>query len=484
MPTQEQIQAFINKGSVSSSIKKSAEERMAELRRKAQKTRELEQYRQTDEHKTFLETFADDTGIPSLIASGVRATQGTFGLGKATLQYMRGEKEQARRTIMETGAKTSQALDLGILGEYEAPDELREVIGTGLKAGTTLGFLGAGSVVGTTGRAVATRIGMGGVAGGLTGAGESIEEGGDVKSVAKSTMWGVGTGLAVAGAFEGLGFLLRKMHFMRNIGKNTYNKELQPPRKELTNQIEHGWRTFGEEVRNLTDDAGRPIYKGTYKTMKKQALSELSDAGNQLKKLAQQYDDAGAYATSNEIAGDIVKEMQDTFGDQITNANLRTIKHEVSRLGRGNLNISEMIDKKRMYDGLIPDSYWVKAGDANTALVSQVKYSLRDRLRQMINQKTKDEAIKHLNHRLSIAMDVKHLTSEQIAVRATQKISGGGGYFYKLVGRFIDDYIFNPAITTRASQATKRIGEKVGQTIPRRVGRLGIIEGISSKDQK
>ena len=94
----------------------------------------------------------------------------------------------------------------------------------------------------------------------------------------------------------------------------------------------------------------------------------------------------------------------------------------------------------------------------------------------MINKKTGDPVIAELNQKLAIAMDVKHLTSEQLAIRAAQKISGQGGAIYKLIGRWIDDYIFNPTFTTRASQAA--LGKSVGATGLRKAVRLGTTEAL------
>ena len=91
-----------------------------------------------------------------------------------------------------------------------------------------------------------------------------------------------------------------------------------------------------------------------------------------------------------------------------------------------------MIKSKRLYDSLIPDNFWLKAGDANVAFNTQVKYLLRDNLRKTINSQTADSLVSKLNNELSIAMDMRHLTSEQIAQRMRWKISGEGGVFYKL----------------------------------------------------
>ena len=95
-----------------------------------------------------------------------------------------------------------------------------------------------------------------------------------------------------------------------------------------------------------------------------------------------------------------------------------------------------------------------------------------------MDEATGDPAIAAMNKDLATAMDVKHLASAQMAQRVAQKISGSGGYFYKLIGRFIDDYVFNPAITTRISQATKDIatGANVAQGAIRQGLRLGAIE--------
>ena len=484
--TQEQIQQLRKKYDVGvrATAQRSPQERIAELRHNANQSVELEQHKATPEGKGFLESFAESTGLPQLLTSGIRAGQGAFGLGKAGVQRLFGDREAAAQTIRETGEKVSKPLDLGAFGEYEAADDPREVLSVGLKAGSTLGFLGAGSVAGTTGKAVATRIGAGATTGGLSAAGQAIGEEKDIGEIAKATAWGIGTGAAVSGVFEGVGAILRKMNFIKNIGKNTYNKELQPPTKDLTKNITNHWKTFGEEARNQVDDLGKPIYQGGYKTMQGQAEGVLKKAGGQLDDLARTFDDQGVNATRNEIAGDIAEEISDTFG-RLKSSQLKQIEFEVRRMPN-KMNVTNMIKNKRMYDNLIPDNVFLRSDEGTVAFASQVKYSLRDRLRQMIDTKTADPAIKGLNKQMSIAMDVRKLSAAQRAIRTKLKAGAaqGGRPISRLISKIWDDYIFNPAITTKASQATKRIGEKAGQTLPRRAVRAGVIQSVNSRDQK
>jgi len=95
-----------------------------------------------------------------------------------------------------------------------------------------------------------------------------------------------------------------------------------------------------------------------------------------------------------------------------------------------------------------------------------------------INQLANNPTIQKLNQELSIAMDVRKMVSNQLAQRATQKISGQSGFYYKLIGRLIDDYILNPAITTRVAQGLKNMGTKVGQTPIRQAVRFGTIKEL------
>lgn len=316
----------------------------------------------------------------------------------------------------------------------ESLSEISKIVSLGKPSGTAVGRIGVGTAVGAT-----------------TGTAEALKKDEDVPNIVQSGLLSAGIGFALSGASEGVSKLFSKL------GKNTYNKELQPPKKEVTKEIENNWKTFGEKVRELTDDAGKPVYQGGYTTMKKKAEKQLETKGSELLNLAKQYDDS-VTIYQGDIAKDLIPELQNTFG-KLSPVQIKNIQFELNRMP-SNFNVTDAIKMKRMYDGLIPDSYWLKAGDSNTAFNTQVKYLIRDKLRDVINKKVPDGLVNKLNNELSLAMDIKHLASEQIANRTTSKISASGGVFNKILGKIWDDYIFNPAITTRFSQATLRAGRK------------------------
>jgi len=363
---------------------------------------------------------------------------------------------------------TGSRLELrDIIGET-AEKSTRQIAGEAL---STVGTLALGAKPSTS---VLGRIGTGGALGTTFGTAGSLIDDDTAANVVTSGLLGGITGLALGGLFEGIGFGVRKI--VPKIGKHTFSKELQPPQKELTNQIEMGFQTFGEKVRSIKDVSGKGVYKGTYTTLQKQAKQQLQEKGDELMSVAKRYDKT-TNVSKNQVAGDIVERMQNTFG-RLKNSQLKAMEFEVARMPK-TMNVTEMINNKRMYDKIIPDSFWLKTGNANVAFATQVKYILRDNLRKMINSSADDALVKKLNNELSIAMDVKHLASEQLAKRVSQKISGEGGFYYKLIGRFIDDWILNPAITTRVSQATQRAGQTAGQTPLRSAARGLAIKGAT-----
>lgn len=360
---------------------------------------------------------------------------------------------------------TGQRLELkDIIGEV-AEKTTRQIAGEALATVGTmaLGASGFGKIGG--------RLMFGGGLGATFGISEALIANESAMNVVTSGLSGAVIGLALSGLLEGVAKVTKAI--IPRIGKYTYTKELQPPMKKLISQVEAGFRTFGEKVRSIKDINGNAVYKGTYTTMRKQAKDQLNKQGKALMSLAKDYDDVIS-VNRNQIAGDIVEQLQNVFS-RLKRSQLEIIKFEVSRMPT-KMNATEMIKNKRVYDKIIPDSFWLKAGDANVAFATQVKYILRDNLRKMLNSRIDDDLLKKLNNELSIAMDVKHLTSKEISIRMERKISGEGGFYYKLIGRFIDDWLLNPAITTRASQATLRAGKKVGVTPIRAATRALLIK--------
>jgi hypothetical protein len=336
-------------------------------------------------------------------------------------------------------------------------------------AGEGLGVLGTAALGAKPSTSVLGRLGFGTVLGAGTGVQKALQKEENFGEIVKEGFKGAGVGLALSGIFEGIGAGLRKVASSKmgeRVAGRVYTRELAPPKKEIAKDIENGFKTFGEEVSQVVDDAGKPIYVGRYRTLLSKAKSELADKGEKLMQRADNYSDT--FITRNEAAGDIVQQMQNEYG-RLTPKQLKDISFEVSRMPQ-QFNIKGGIETKRLYDNLIPDSFWTKIDDPATSFASSVKYKLRDKIRQLINEKTADPVIQKLNNEMSIAMDVKKLTASQLAQR---ELKSGATGLWSRISKIADDTIFNPAITTRASQTLRNLGQSGKSNILRNITVLG-----------
>jgi len=257
------------------------------------------------------------------------------------------------------------------------------------------------------------------------------------------------------------------------IGKtagDVLNKELQVPTKEVALSIEKNIKSFGEKAAEIKNSKGLPLYTGTYDSLLQKAKDDLIQSGTKLNSLVKNLDSSvPVQITRDQVAGDIVKNMENIYG-KLTPTQLKQIQFEVSRMPKV-MNRKELINSKRMYDGLIPDNFWTNT-DQNAGFVTQVKYNLRDNARKKFNEVTQDTAAQELNNRMSVAMDMKKLSAQQLAIRSNQKNPLSLTNF---ISRMIDDTILNPAITTNVSQA-KNIVKAV---VPKQL--QGLTSKISSK---
>lgn len=420
--------------------------------------------------KKFLEGHGVLKGISDFI--------GTTGLGKGLaqgifLKFTPEGKDILKR--IENGEMQYSDLE-NIIGKGVTN---KEIIGSGIQ--TAASFTGLGKAL----PSIAGRIGVGTAVGTGIGAGGALQQNQDTTGVLKSAAIGGAVGFGVSGVFEGVGAILRKT-VGNKFFKNTYNKELQPPKKELAQSIEKGFKTFGEDVRGLKNPNGTPVYQGTYNTMMNQAKTELQTKGTQLSDLLKNIDSTqGVVLKREQVFKGIKKVMEDNYG-KLSDAQIKQIRFEISRMPK-TFNLTGLEKIKRMYDNLIPDSFWTKIDDPAISFPSLVKYTLRDNARKLINETVADPIVQRINNELGIAMDVKKLAASQIAQRALTKISAQGGLFGKLYGRIIDDFIFNPAITTRISQGAKGAGKELGdrgakQQLLRQTTRLGITKGITESE--
>lgn len=414
------------------------------------------------------------------ILKGISDVIGTTGLGKGIAQGIFLKYTPEGRDIEKqilAGKMNYNDLENIVGGGVTN----KEIIGSTIKTGALVGGIAAKPLT------ALGRVGVGAVAGAGIGGGQALEENKDLGEVAIGAATGAVIGGGVSGLLEGLGLGLRKISqskYIQSRTGSTYNKELQPPVKEVAKDIEKGFKTFGEQVANVVDDKGNPVYVGNYNTLLNKSKSEIIKKSTELKNFLSSI--KNVQVNKNEVSKDIIKTMEDRYG-RLTPSQIKQIGFEVSRMPT-KMDLPKLLDIKRMYDNLIPESFWSKIDDPAIAFPSLVKYTLRDNARKIINEKAAQSfgltskelpIIQKLNNEIGIAMDVKGLSASQLAKRATRKISGEGGFLYKMVGRFIDDVLFNPAITTRSSQAIRNLGTKTGQTPLRTAIRTGTTKIIT-----
>lgn len=362
----------------------------------------------------------------------------------------------------------------------------KQVAGDVLKTGLTVataGLPGAGTAVGRIGQGIGVGAGY--------GLSESLRKDAGLKDTTQNVVKGAGFGGLTSGLLEGAGALLRQVSqsgFIQRNSGNTFNKELQPSIKDLSKDISSGFKTFGEQVAGITDKSGKPVYVGTYRTLLGKAKGELAINGSQLTNSLKTLDQSSPITiTRQQVAKGIYKTMQDTYG-VLSPTQLRQIAFEVKRAPL-EMNRTKLETTKRLYDGLIPESFWSKIGDPAQAFPSLIKYALRDNARKILNDSS-DQLTQQLNNRMSIAMDMKKLTSTQLAKRALTKISETGGTgtarnpFSYFISKLIDDVILNPAITTRLAQTRSRLGTQTGLTPLRQLGRTAATRIMTTQHQQ
>lgn len=426
--------------------------------------------------KTLGDAIASPIGVKSQVSNQNKILDSQTALQKAIIENKKAGKDTSRlEAIYRDNAKALGQGDFNASNVIPSMNKSnKQIIGEGV---STLGT----ALLGTGGGASAlARVGQGAALGGISSLGSSLEQNKSAKDVAVDTAKGVSLGALISGAFE-LGALginkavnLKNSKLLNEASANIYNKELQTPVKEVQNAIKYNYKTLGEEVRNVVDDTGKPVYVGTYKTLRQKAENELSKYGQKLEERINQY--GGTATTSiDDIFKPIIDQMENSYSglsdtqlkqiDFIKKKVLNQIQEfkTLSDGGEHYLTVPEMQKAKRVVDNLMKDTDWTRIaqGDAQLAFSAEVKHDVREALRKMINEKSQDATIQQLNNRLSTAMTVRDLVARQEAQRAISKTfkAGSGGFFGKFIDKVIDDLVLNPAVTTRASQILKPSGK-------------------------
>jgi hypothetical protein len=155
----------------------------------------------------------------------------------------------------------------------------------------------------------------------------------------------------------------------------------------------------------------------------------------------------------------------------LNNLDKKTIAREIGRLPK-TMDLLQVLDNRQLVDGNISSSFWSKLGAGDrTAFVDTTRYLMRTFLKEQLEKKAGSEIVSSLNGKIGLAMDVRHLSAMQQAIRIKGSIPGSGKYLSigRLVGNLLDKTIFSPAVRTRYAQGLTRMGEKAGSTLGRNI---------------
>ena len=335
-------------------------------------------------------------------------------------------------------------------------------LGGALKAGGMGAKLGAQKAVSS----IAGRIVAGTATGAGIGAQQALKEDKSWGEVGKETAIGAGTGLALGAAMEGLAFGLRKLAQtkpVKNFIGNIYNRELQPQNQDLVKSLERHAETIGQKVANSTDEFGKPIYKGGYDTMAKQAEQQISKNESLLLEDLKKFNNAKIDRSL--FSKDLMSKLEDTFGS-LDNSQKAIVGNELKKLPQS-MNPTELLKQRQIIDTKIPKGFWIEP-NPQKAFIGNVRYYLRGLMKNGIEQFAPTVAVKQLNQKIGLAIDVRDLSYLQEALRMKGK--PGGFFIGSMIGRLLDRTIFNPKIRTRVAQGVRQMGQGAGNILMRNIG--------------
>lgn len=430
--------------------------------------------------KTVIEQKPEYKGFGASIANfGKDIAQGAylmFGgqkqIDKVTQQYLsNGDKmfqlaqkqsdpNKKRQYLLQANQMYSDAEGVGdgVLGKVRTNKQI---------IADALGTLGSATLGATPGGGMAGRLGFGTAVGAGAGTQTALKENLSGGDIAKAAVVGGAVGLATGLAAEGIGAVVKKIAQTKLVQKpagNIYNRELQPNTKDLTQALERHTKTLGQKVLNETDELGKPVYKGSYATMQRQAENQIKKNASILKG---QLKGIGTTTKSGEFEGKLLEKLTEEFG-LLDDRQLAVIKAELKRLPP-NMSPVELLEQRQITDSLIPKGFWADP-NPQRAFVGNVRYYLRGLMKESIEKVAPTTPVRELNQKIGLAMDVKDLSILQEALRAKGKGVGTLAGFWKPVILLLDRTIFSPSVTTRVAQGASRAGQFQGPLAPRGLG--------------
>ena len=403
-----------------------------------------------------------------------RISKGYLDEGDKLFQLAQKQTEPERKKQLLLQAqnvyKQGENITTDIIGRIRTNKQIvADALGTlgwTLSGGTpTFKALGTGLTKSVS--TVGSRLAMGTVFGAGAGAQRASSEEKSAGEIAKSTVIGAGVGLAVSGAFEGATMAIKRLF---NPGK-LYNRELQPNTKDMVNDFKRHVETLGEEVANATDDTGKVIYKGGYKTMATQGENQIKKNVALIRKPLQYLDKTKPITIKAQgFKKPLLEKLTDEFG-YLDDRQLATVEAEIKRLPIKMSRIS-LLENRQIVDSKIPRNFWIDPSPQR-AFVGNIRYYLRGLMKIAIEDSAPGEIVRQLNKKIGLASEVRDLSYLQQVLREKGRGVSSIG-FWKPIAYLLDRTIFSPQVTTRVAQSVKNIGK-----LPN-VIRTGLTTGITN----
>jgi len=381
------------------------------------------------------------------------------------------DPERKKQLLLQAQEMYSDAEKVGgnILGKVRTNKQIIAdalgTLGTGLVAGTPATSLGAKGVLGAQKAisSVGSRLLMGTGFGAGAGAQQALSENENLGNIVKKTAIGGAVGLGVSGAMEGIAFGLRKLAQTKSVQKfigNIYNRELKPQTQDIVADLERHAKTIGERASQEVNAVGKPIYKGGYNTMAKQAEQQIKNNATTLRNQLTQYPQKTIQKSS--LLTKLKGILSDVYG-KLDDNQLGTLRAEIDKLPV-KMNATEALDLRQIIDSKIPKGFWIEP-NPQKAFIGNVRYYLRGLLKESIEQAANTTPVKQLNQKIGLAIDIKDLAYFQQAIRMKGGATGALTTVLKPIAWALDRTIFNPVTTTRIGQGMRGAGQKTGNML-------------------
>lgn len=437
-----------------------------------------------DKQDPMLERFNADLakkkengGLMSWLSGGVNALAKT---GEAMGEFGIGFGKEAIRTVGAMSDIGEEILSFGkaddTLGGRVAQSEVLKPTNTAQKVGAfaenVAEAYAGGVAIGAPKTALAAFIQGSALAEAQMTKGGVIEGKTASEAALDSLPWAIAAGGVSAGIYKVFSALSGGE---RGLAKQ-FNKELQPPKGPEIAKLKSGFKSIGDDIANITDDAGNKVYVGkSYDGMIDTAKEQIDTNAKVIRSALENADNTNPMSYSREpIRKALLENMENTYG-ALEKQQVKTINKFVDMLPE-NMTRAEMHDSRMSIDKLLKRKDF-QITDGPKAFATEVKLLVRDNLRKMMEQSVDDISIRDINQKISTAFNVRDLAYTQKFIKELEKESSSKG-MWATIGRVIDDVIFTPEVSTRIPSAAA----SAAKGAPTAVGGFGGAFGSMMQD--